>query len=291
MNLNKNLCRLCPNSCNVDRTHNIGACNAPSEIRIAKYYPHPFEEPCISGKNGSGTIFFTGCSLRCVFCQNFDVSRNLRGKNVSVKELANIFKELEDKGVHNINLVSPTVYSDKIIKALDVYKPNIPVIYNTHGYEKIEILKKLNDYVDVYLPDVKFYSEDVSARYTGKRDYFKYASQAIEYMSNKPLIFASDGLIKSGVIVRHLVIPQCTSDSLKILDWFCDSGLKDVTYLNIMSQYTPFGDINDFPELKRKITRREYDKVINYAIAKGIDKMYYQKIQSAGTEYIPNWDY
>ena len=292
LNLNRdNLCRLCPNDCKVDRTITSGVCHAKSDIRIAKYYLHPYEEPCISGKNGSGTIFFTGCSLGCVFCQNYELSRNLRGKDISILELADIFKKLEDQGAHNINLVSPTVYSDKIVKALDVYKPNVPVVYNTHGYEKPEIIEKLNDYVDVYLPDMKFFSETLSMRYTGKKDYFKVASRAIELMANKPLIFDENGLIKSGVIVRHLVLPQCTSDSIKILDWFSDSLLKDKAYINVMSQYTPFGDIENFPELKRKLTRREYDKVIDYAISKNIDKMYYQKFESVCTEYIPKWDF
>jgi len=288
---NDNLCRLCPNDCKVDRSINTGVCHAKSDIRIAKYYLHPYEEPCLSGQKGSGTIFFTGCSLGCVFCQNYELSRNLRGKDIGVSDLAKIFKELEDMGAHNINLVSPTVYSDKIIKALDIYKPNVPVVYNTHGYEKPEIIEKLNDYVDVYLPDIKFYSEALSKRYTGKSDYFKVASRAIELMANKPLIFDQNGLIKSGVIVRHLVLPQCTSDSIKILDWFSDNRIKDKAYINVMSQYTPFGDIENFPELKRKLTRREYDKVIDYAISLGIDKMYYQEFESVGTEYIPKWDF
>ena len=287
----ENLCRLCPNDCKIDRTKAVGLCKAKDSVRIAKYYPHPYEEPCISGSKGSGTIFFTGCSMQCVFCQNYELSRNLRGKDITINKLADIFKELEDMGVHNINLVSPTVYSNKIIDALNIYKPSIPVVYNTHGYEKPEIISKLNDYVDVYLPDMKFYSNALSERYTGKSDYFKVASRAIELMANKPLIFGDDGLIKSGVIVRHLVLPQCSSDSIKILDWFSESGLKDKAYINIMSQYTPFGNIDKFPELQRKITRREYDKVIDYAISLGLSKCYYQEMESVGTEYIPHWDY
>ena len=286
----ESLCRLCPNECKVDRSKNIGFCGASDKILIAKYYPHPYEEPSISGTKGSGTIFFTGCSLRCVFCQNYELSRNLRGKDITVNELADIFRQLENMGVHNINLVSPTVYSDKIMKALDIYKPSIPVVYNTHGYEKPDIIKTLISYVDIFLPDIKFYSEKLSARYTGKSDYFKVASKAIELMANKPLKF-KDGLMKSGVLVRHLVLPQCTSDSLKIINWFSESGLKNSTYINIMSQYTPFGDIEKFPELKRPITEREYDRVIDFAISKGIDKMYYQELRSTGKKYIPKWDF
>ena len=258
-------------------------------MRIAKYYLHPYEEPVISGKNGSGTVFFSGCSLKCVFCQNYELSRSTRGKEISAKKLADIFKFLEDSGAHNINLVNPTHFSDGIIKALDIYKPKIPIVYNTHGYERVEVLEKINDYIDVYLPDMKFYSPALSKRYTGKEDYFFIASKAIEYMTNKPYILGDDGLIKSGVIVRHLVLPQAASDSKKILDWF--SGIKDKAYINIMSQYTPFGDIDKFPELKRKITEREYESVIDYAISLDIKNAFYQNDKSVGEEYIPKWDY
>lgn len=249
-----------------------------------------FEEPMISGKNGSGTIFFCGCSLKCVFCQNYELSRSLRGKTITTKELANIFKQLEDLGAHNINLVNPTHYSNKIIEALKIYKPNIPIVYNTHGYENLEILKEINDYIDIYLPDMKFFSPILSKRYTGKEDYFQVASKAIDFMANsKPYVLGDDGLLKSGVIVRHLVLPQGVSDSKKILDWFV--SIKDKAYINVMSQYTPFGKIDNFPELKRKITTREYENVLDYAMSLGIENMFYQDKQSASTDYIPQWDF
>ncbi len=273
----------------MDKIKEKGACGTSDQIRIAKYYLHPFEEPLISGQNGSGTVFFCGCSLKCVFCQNFELSRNLRGKEITIKELADIFKELEYMGAHNINLVSPTHYSNKIVEALSIYKPSIPVVYNTHGYENLDILKNLDKYVDVYLPDIKFYSPMLSKRYSGKENYFKKASKAVEFMLNKPLIIGKDGLIKSGTIVRHLVLPTCTSDSKKILEWF--APFKDVAYINIMSQYTPFGDIDKYPELKRKLTKREYNSVIDYAISLGIEKAFYQEFDSIGTNYIPKWDY
>lgn len=289
LNLN-NLCNLCPNDCKIDRNINIGACGVNDKVRIAKYYLHPYEEPPISGEKGSGTIFFTGCSLKCVFCQNYELSRAMRGKEITTQELAEIFKELEYKGAHNINLVNPTHYSDKIIQALKIYKPKIPVVYNTHGYEKIEILKELNDYVDVYLPDMKYFSPELSFRYTGKKDYFEKASKAVEFMAkSKPYILDDKGLLKSGVIVRHLVLPLGVSDSKKIIDWFCK--IKDIAYINVMSQYTPFGNIENFPELKRKITKREYETVIDYALANGIENMFYQKQISASEVYIPSWDY
>ena len=287
--MNNSGCNLCPIRCGADRTANKGFCGETAKMRIAKYYLHPYEEPVISGKNGSGTVFFSGCSLKCVFCQNYELSRSARGKEISAKELADIFKFLEDSGAHNINLVNPTHFSDGIIEALDIYKPKIPVVYNTHGYERVEILEKINGYIDIYLPDIKFFSPAISKRYTGKENYFSVASKAIEFMTNKPYIIGKDGTLKSGVIVRHLVLPQNTSDSKKILDWF--SKIKDKAYINIMSQFTPFGNIDNFPELKRKITKREYGAVIDYALSLGIKNAFYQEYKSAGEEYIPKWDF
>ncbi len=284
-----NSCSLCPNFCKVDKEKNIGLCKTSGQIKIAKYYLHKFEEPIISGGNGSGTVFFCGCSLQCAFCQNYELSRNLRGKVISVNDLASIFRELEELGASNINLVSPTHYSNKIVEALSIYKPNIPIVYNTHGYENIDVLRAIDGFIDVYLPDLKFFSSSLSKRYTGKENYFEVASRAIEFMANKPIVFGEDGLLKKGTIVRHLVLPQCTLDSKKVLDWF--STIKDKAYINIMSQYTPFGDIKDFPELNRKITRREYESVIDYAISLNIEKAFYQDFKSASEEYIPKWDY
>ena len=243
-------CLLCPNECKIDKSTTKGLCGTDDKIRIAKFYLHPFEEPIISGQKGSGTVFFCGCSLGCVFCQNYELSRNLRGKEISVLELSEIFRNLEEQGAHNINLVTPTHYSDKIIKALDIYKPNIPIVYNTHGYENIENLQKLNDYVDVFLPDVKYFSPTLSKRYTGKENYFSYASKAVEFMINsKPLIFGKDGLLKQGVIVRHLVLPQCTADTKKILEWF--SSLKDDAYKRYESIYT-FRKYRKLPRITKK---------------------------------------
>lgn len=284
-----NKCSLCPIACGANRTTHKGYCGETEKMRIAKFYLHPFEEPAISGTKGSGTVFFSGCPLKCVFCQNFELSRSMRGKEISAEELADIFKFLENSGAHNINLVNPTHFSDGIIKAFNIYKPKIPVVYNTHGYERLDVLERINDYIDVYLPDIKFYSPTISKRYCGRENYFEVASKAIDFMTNKKYVLGTDGTLKSGVIVRHLVLPQCTSDSKKILDWF--SGIKDVAYINIMSQYTPFGKLDGYPELKRKITRREYDTVIDYALSLGIENAFYQDFDSQGEEYIPKWDF
>ena len=215
----------------------------------------------------------------------------MRGKMVSPKELADVFMTLESEGAQNINLVNPTHFADGIKKALEIFRPSIPIVYNTHGYERVKKLKEMDEYVDVYLPDLKFFSPEVSNRYTGKKDYFDVASKAITFMANKPLRFDGEGMMTSGTIVRHLVLPQNVSDSKRILEWIAESGIKDKVYLDVMSQYTPFGDIKNFPELNRKLTKREYDQVLDYAISLGLDKTFYQDFSSVGEEYIPAWDY
>ena len=227
-----NYCSLCPNGCKIDKNLSKGLCGTDGNIKIAKYYLHPFEEPCISGKKGSGTIFFCGCSLKCVFCQNYELSRNQTGKVITIQELADIFKRLEEDGAHNINLVNPTHYADKIAMAFEIYRPKIPVVYNTHGYETITALKKIDPYVDIYLPDMKFFSPTLSKRYTGKENYFEFASKAVEFMARKPIEFDGDMMVK-GVIVRHLILPQAVSDGKKILDWFAET-LKEKAYINLM---------------------------------------------------------
>lgn len=281
-------CNLCPNACNAERSASAGVCGVSDKLKIAKYYLHPFEEPVLSGKRGSGTVFFCGCSLRCAFCQNYEVSRARRGKEISVRELADIFAELEGRGAHNINLVTPTHYARSVVQALNLYRPHIPVVWNTHGYETEETLRFVAPYVDVYLTDVKFFSPETAKRYCGRENYFAYASRAAEIMCEKPLVF-EDGMMVSGTIVRHLVLPQNVGDTLKILDWF--APLKDKAYLSLMSQYTPFGKIGALPELQRKITKREYKKALDYALSLGIENIFVQKTASSGEKYIPEWDY
>ena len=282
-------CTLCPVECGANRLQNVGACGV-SDLRIAKYYLHPFEEPCISFEKGSGTIFFSGCNLHCAFCQNYEVSRAKRGKTITPNELADIFKELEDMGADNISLVTPTHFVPYLVSTFEIYKPKIPVVYNTGSYEKIDTLKRIDPYIDIYLPDMKFYSPALSKRYLGKEDYFDYASEAIAFMAQKPLLMTSEGKMLSGCIVRHLVMPLCTGDSKKLLRWFKNTLPKD-TYLSLMSQYTPFGKIENFPELSRKITPREYNAVVNEAFALGIENVFLQERDSSNKAYIPSWDF
>ena len=284
-------CNLCPNNCNVNRKNGeIGACGVDSNIKIAKYYLHPFEEPVISCKNGSGTVFFTGCSLKCVYCQNYDLSRNKRGKIITPNNLADIFKELESLGADNINLVTPTHYVDEIVKAFEIYRPNIPIIYNTHAYENIETLEKIDKYINVYLPDIKFYSSKMSLRYTGKENYFEVASKAVSYMMNAKKTVIENGKMTSGVIVRHLILPLNRNDSVEVLKWFKQNA-KNNAYFSLMAQYTPYGDYEKYPELSRKITKKEYDYVFNALNELDITNAFIQQRDSASEKFIPVWDF
>ncbi|MDE6690749.1 MAG: radical SAM protein, partial [Clostridia bacterium] len=253
------------------------------------YYLHPFEEPVISFKNGSGCVFFCGCSLRCAFCQNYELSRGVRGKEISPKELAHIFRELEEMGADNINLVTPTHYVDKIAEAFSLYRPKIPVVYNTHGYEKIETLEIADTFTDVYLPDLKFIDPFLAERYTGRADYPEFALPAVEFMSRKPKKLSDDGKLLSGCIVRHLMLPLASYDSVKVVEFV--AGLPADTYFSLMRQYTPFGEADKFPELKRKVTEREYNKVLDKVRELGLTNVFLQDEESAKTDFIPKWDF
>ena len=283
-------CKACPLECGADRTKGAGACGVQTPA-VAKYYLHPFEEPCISFEKGSGTVFFTGCSLRCTFCQNYDVSRAKRGKPLSAQELADVFKTLEDMGAENVSLVTAGHLAPYLIDAFALYKPKIPVVYNSGGYEKVETLERLDPFIDVYLPDLKFVSPTLSKRYTGRADYFDVAEKALLFMAKKPHRLRDDGKLLSGVVVRHLVMPLCTSDSKAAVRWFA-THMPPTAYLSLMSQYTPFGDAQKYPELQRKITAREYSAVLDEAFALGLEnRLFAQERASATENYIPTWDF
>ena len=262
-----------------------------SEPTIAKYYLHPFEEPCISFSKGSGTIFFTGCNLKCVFCQNYELSRAQRGKKVSPKELAQIFQELEAQGADNISLVTAGHLVPYLIEAFEIYRPKIPVVYNSSGYEKVSSLQALDKYIDIYLPDLKFYSPLLSGRYTGREDYFEVASKALLFMAKKPFSQTEEGKLLSGIIVRHLVMPLGVNDSKSILKWL-KTHMPETAKISLMSQYIPYGDSGKYPELQRRVTKREYESVLNEAIALGFgDRLYAQERASSQEKYIPSWDF
>ena len=283
-------CKLCPLECGADRTKGAGACGVSSPT-VAKYYLHPFEEPCISFSKGSGTIFFTGCNLRCVFCQNYELSRAQRGKTVTPKELADIFQELENQGADNISLVTAGHLIPYLVEAFEIYRPKIPVVYNSSCYEKVSSLALIDPYIDIYLPDLKFYSPSLSKRYTGRADYFDVASEALLFMAKKPLSMSEEGKMLSGVIVRHLVMPLGTGDSKALLKWL-KTHMPETTKLSLMSQYTPFGEADKYPELTRKVTKREYETVLEEAFALGFgERLFAQERSSSGEKYIPSWDF
>ena len=281
-------CNQCPVSCGVDREERFGACGVKG-IKIAKYYLHPFEEPPISFINGSGCIFFCGCSLKCAFCQNYDLSRNLRGKEITESELADIFKQLEDMGAENINLVNPTHYLKHIMGAIEIYKPKIPIVYNTHGYETEEALRLADKFVDIWLTDLKFIDNALSKRYTARADYADYALPAVKFMAQKPLKMREDGKMLSGCIVRHLILPLAAYDSVNVVKFV--STLPKTVYFSLMSQYTPFGDIEKFKELNRRITKREYERVVSAVEEYGLENVFLQDFESATQDYIPQWDF
>lgn len=282
------VCTQCPVACGADREYSRGACGV-SGVKIAKYYLHPFEEPPVSFKKGSGCIFFCGCSLKCVFCQNYELSRNTRGKEITVSELSDIFKELEDMGAENINLVNPTHYLSHIAGAMKLYRPSIPVVYNTHGYETGEALRVAEEFTDIWLTDLKFTDGALAKRYTARSDYADYALPAVEFMAKKELKIREDGKMLSGCIVRHLILPLAAYDSVKVVEFV--SKLNRDVYLSLMSQYTPYGDIADFKELQRKITKREYLRVLAAVEEAGLENVFIQDFDSAKEEYIPRWDY
>ena len=281
-------CKLCPLACGADRSRAPGLCGVRG-LTVAKYYLHPYEEPPLCHTNGSGAVFFGGCSLRCVFCQNFEVSRALRGRSVTPNELAEIFRELEAAGADTLDLVTCDHVSDLVAEALALYKPKIPVVYNSSGYCTLPALERIAPYIDIWLPDLKFVSPELSARYTRRPDYFEFASRAIGYMAKKPLLWSGERLL-SGILVRHLVLPGCSSDSVKVLD-FLKTVLPPHAPISVMRQYTPMGEIANFPELQRTITAREYRRVVDHALALGFTEIFTQGKDSASQRFVPQWDY
>ena len=289
-------CTLCPHKCKVDRNINLGRCKAGDKIEIGGTSLHQFEEPCISGENGSGTVFFSKCNLNCVFCQNYEISNLGNGKQIEVEELSNIFLKQQEKNAENINLVSPTIYADKIVEAIKIAKEKglkIPIIYNTNGYENIETLKKLDGYIDVYLPDLKYYYEELAIKYSKVQNYFKIATEAIKEMYKQvgSPKFDENGMIKKGLIIRHLVLPNNLENSKKVLKWIKEN-IDEKVYVSIMTQYFPTYKAQEYQEINRKINKEEYVEIENYIYDLGIENGYMQDFSEENEEqYVPKWEY
>ncbi len=290
----KQQCNLCPRRCGIDRRTETGYCGCSSSVKLARAALHLWEEPCISGSRGSGTVFFSGCPLGCVYCQNHDISRGGSGREISSERLAEIFLELQDKGANNINLVTATPYVPQVMQALHLARQalHIPVVYNCGGYECMETIRALKGYVDVYLPDIKYMSAALSERYSSAPDYFDAAAAAVAEMiaQTDGLEFDSHGLMRRGVIVRHLVLPGAKNDSMQILRWMSEALPRRKYQLSLMSQYTPTPGLNGYPEINRRITSLEYDAVVNEAVRLGLMDGYMQQRSSVGTVYIPPFD-
>ena len=275
------ICSACPRKCNIDRSKNTGYCKSPDSFRVARASLHYWEEPCISGTNGSGTVFFSGCNLGCVFCQNQEISHQNKGVEISDSKLIEIFENLISQGAHNINLVNPTHYAPKLAELLSRWHCPVPVVYNSSGYESVETLQLLEGIVDVYLPDFKYIRNDKALRYSKAGDYPQIAMSALKEMrrQQKADVFDDNAIMQKGMIIRHLILPSNTNSSLEILDYISEN-FGD-TYISLMAQYTPCGDLTDYAEINRTITKREYEKVLSYAENLGLNKVFVQELQSA----------
>lgn len=282
-------CNICPRKCNAQRESAQGFCRAPERFKLARAALHFWEEPCISGKNGSGAVFFSGCNLKCVYCQNYEISIGDKGTQISDERLIEIFEGLIDEGAQNINLVNPTHYATRLAEVLSKWKCPVPIVYNSSGYESVETLRLFEGIVDIYLPDFKYIRSEKAQRYSRAKDYPQAVKAALfEMRRQQPEDIFENGIMKRGMIIRHLILPQNTNSSLEIIDYIKENF--ESTYLSLMAQYVPCGNLKDFPELQRKITKREYEKVVNYACQKGLQRVFVQELGSADKMYIPPFD-
>lgn len=292
----ENLCNICPRNCNIDRSKATGFCRSTNTIKIAKVMLHYFEEPPISGeeetgtiKNGSGAIFFSNCNLRCLYCQNSEISSGGYGKEVSTKTLASILKQLEEAGANNINLVTPTHFTLQIIEALKIYRPKIPIIWNTSGYEKPETIKMLSGIVDIFLTDIKYFNFETAKKFSLAENYPEFCKASVlEMRKIVPHDIFENGLMKKGIIIRHLVLPNQTKDSLEIIEWI-NENLGNNTYLSLMSQYTPVFKATEFAEINRKITPLEYKVLVNKLNSLNFKNVFLQDFESASSIYTPDF--
>ena len=289
-------CDICPRECKVNRIEGqVGNCKASDKIEISLVSLHMYEEPCISGENGSGTIFFSHCNLHCMFCQNYEISQNInKGREITIEELSDIMINQQEKGAHNINLVTPTMYANHIKEAIKIAKEkglNIPIIYNSNGYEKVETLKELEGYIDVYLPDLKYYSDEIAIKYSKAPNYFEVASKAILEMVRQvgSPKFDENGIIQKGVMIRHLVLPNHIQNTKNILKWIKENIPEEV-YINVMAQYFPTYKAKEDDLINRKLTRKEYKEIEKYFYLLDFKNGYIQELGEHEEEYVPKWD-
>lgn len=288
------VCIDCPRKCGVDRDYSLGYCRSSNVLKVARAALHMWEEPCVSGTEGSGAIFFSGCNMQCVFCQNKEIAHAENGKEITVNRLAKIMLELQEKGANNINLVTPSHYVNQILPAIDIARANglgLPIVYNSSSYECVDTIKKLEGYVDVYLPDCKYYDDNLARNYSKAPNYHSISIKAIAEMVRQTgkVSFDSRGIIVKGVIVRHLVLPGHTKDSIAVLKSLYENFGSEV-YISIMSQYTPLKHIEEYPQLNRRITAREYNKVVDFAVETGIENGFIQEMDVASESFIPRFD-
>ncbi len=289
-------CRICPHECQVNRNKGkVGRCKATNQVRIALYSTHDFEEPCISGEKGSGTVFFSNCNLNCIYCQNYEISQLGKGKDITIEELANIFLKQQEKQVENINLVTPTSYMLQIIEAIKIAKRkglHIPIIYNTNAYEKVEALKLLEGYIDVYLPDLKYAENRLGLEYSKINDYFEVATKAIQEMIRQVGMpkLNETGTMKKGVMIRHLVLPNHLENSKKVLKWI-KNHLPSEIYVSVMAQYFPTYEAKKVENLNRKLTQAEWQEIQDYIEELEIENGYVQELGEHEEEYVPKWEF
>lgn len=287
-------CMLCPRRCGADRINHMGACNAPILPYIAKAALHMWEEPFISGERGSGAIFFCGCNLKCVFCQNHDISNGIVGQQYDAEALAKLMLRLEEKGAHNINLVSPAPYVPVIAEAIaDARKHGlaVPIVYNTNAYETVDTIRQLEGLVDIYLPDLKYIDSNISKKYSGAADYFEYASGAIDEMYRQRGLLELDeqGIARKGIVIRHLVLPGSVDETRRVLDYVALHFPKEIN-ISLMSQYVPFYHADRYPPLNRPLLKREYKRAVEYGLSLGLGNLLTQEMSSATAEYTPVFD-
>lgn len=295
MNKELECCTICPHNCKINRTKIPGRCKSTDKIKIALYSIHNFEEPCISGEKGSGTIFFSNCNMNCVFCQNYEISQLGRGKEITIEELANVMIKQQERNVQNINLVTPTSYALHIVEAIKIARKKgleIPIVYNTNGYESVETLKLLEGYVDIYLPDLKYYYDDLAKKYSKVDNYFEIATKAIQEMYRQvgTPVLDENGVMKKGLMIRHLILPNEVQNSKKVWKWIKENIDSNV-YVSIMAQYFPTYKAKEIPEIARKITKEEYEKVENYLYELDLENGYIQELGEHEEEYVPTWEY